>query len=33
MSFLLDTDTCVYAMKQNESVLKRLLSKREGSPD
>jgi tRNA(fMet)-specific endonuclease VapC len=27
MSFLLDTDTCIYAMRQNESVLERLLSK------
>ena len=27
MKFLLDTDTCIYAIKQNESVLKALLSK------
>ena len=27
MTFLLDTDTCIYAMRQNESVLERLLSK------
>ena len=27
MSFLLDTDTCIYAMRRNESVLERLLSK------
>ena len=26
MPFLLDTDTCIYALKQNESVLARLLS-------
>jgi tRNA(fMet)-specific endonuclease VapC len=26
MSFLLDTDTCIYAMKRNEFVLERLLS-------
>ena len=26
MKFLLDTDTCIYALKQNESVLKRLLA-------
>ena len=24
--FLLDTDTCIYALKQNESVLRQLLS-------
>ena len=26
MKFLLDTDTCIYALKQNEHVLRRLLS-------
>jgi predicted nucleic acid-binding protein len=26
MKFLLDTDTCVYALKQNPAVLKRLLA-------
>jgi tRNA(fMet)-specific endonuclease VapC len=26
VKFLLDTDTCIYAIKQNESVLKALLS-------
>ena len=26
MRFLLDTDTCIYALKQNESVLRSLLS-------
>ena len=26
MPFLLDTDTCIYALKQNESVLQQLLS-------
>ena len=26
MRFLLDTDTCIYALKQNESVLGQLLS-------
>lgn len=26
MKFLLDTDTCIYALKRNESVLRRLLS-------
>ena len=26
MKFLLDTDTCIYALKQNERVLERLLS-------
>ncbi len=26
MTFLLDTDTCIYALKQNESVLRQLLS-------
>ena len=26
MQFLLDTDTCIYALKQNESVLRNLLS-------
>ena len=26
MKFLLDTDTCIYALKQNERVLRRLLS-------
>jgi tRNA(fMet)-specific endonuclease VapC len=28
MSFLLDTDTCIYCLKQNEAVLRHLLSKR-----
>ena len=27
MKFLLDTDTCIYALKQNERVLRVLLSK------
>jgi tRNA(fMet)-specific endonuclease VapC len=27
MAFLLDTDTCIYALKQNRSVLEQLLSK------
>src|ERR1700730_12338484 len=27
MMFLLDTDTCIYALKQNQVVLDRLLSK------
>ena len=27
MKFLLDTDTCIYALKQNEQVLRMLLSK------
>lgn len=27
MKFLLDTDTCIYALKQNQNVLGRLLSK------
>jgi tRNA(fMet)-specific endonuclease VapC len=27
MTFLLDTDTCIYALKQDPSVLERLLSK------
>jgi tRNA(fMet)-specific endonuclease VapC len=27
MSFLLDTDTCIYALKQNRKVLDQLLSK------
>lgn len=27
MPFLLDTDTCIYALKQNASVLEQLLSK------
>jgi tRNA(fMet)-specific endonuclease VapC len=27
VKFLLDTDTCIYALKQNERVLKALLSK------
>ena len=27
MKFLLDTDTCIYALKQNERVLKVLLAK------
>ena len=26
MKFLLDTDTCIYALKQNPAVLKRLLA-------
>jgi len=26
MTFLLDTDTCIYALKQNENVLQQLLS-------
>ena len=26
MGFLLDTDTCIYALKQNQDVLRRLLS-------
>jgi tRNA(fMet)-specific endonuclease VapC len=26
MAFLLDTDTCIYAFKQNENVLRRLLA-------
>ena len=26
MPFLLDTDTCIYALKQNENVIARLLS-------
>jgi tRNA(fMet)-specific endonuclease VapC len=26
MKFLLDSDTCIYALKQNEGVLRRLLS-------
>lgn len=26
MQYLLDTDTCIYALKQNERVLERLLS-------
>jgi len=26
MAFLLDTDTCIYALKQNEKVLQQLLS-------
>jgi len=26
VKFLLDTDTCIYALKQNESVIRRLLS-------
>ena len=26
MRFLLDTDTCIYALKQNETVLRNLLS-------
>lgn len=28
MKFLLDTDTCIYALKQNAHVLEQLLSKR-----
>lgn len=28
MSFLLDTDTCIYALKQNAAVLKRLLAQK-----
>lgn len=27
VKFLLDTDTCIYALKQNQSVLGQLLSK------
>lgn len=27
MSFLLDTDTCIYALKQNPNVIEQLLSK------
>lgn len=27
MKFLLDTDTCIYALKQNASVLQRLLAR------
>jgi tRNA(fMet)-specific endonuclease VapC len=27
MKFLLDTDTCIYALKQNEAVLQRLLAR------
>jgi tRNA(fMet)-specific endonuclease VapC len=27
MAFLLDTDTCIYALKQNRNVLEQLLSK------
>src|SRR3954452_14864088 len=27
MSFLLDTDTCIYALKQNRNVIEQLLSK------
>jgi tRNA(fMet)-specific endonuclease VapC len=27
MSFLLDTDTCIYALKQNHNVIEQLLSK------
>ena len=30
MKFLLDTDTCVYALKQNPAVLKRLLAQSRG---
>jgi tRNA(fMet)-specific endonuclease VapC len=26
LKFLLDTDTCIYALKQNESVIRRLVS-------
>jgi tRNA(fMet)-specific endonuclease VapC len=26
MAFLLDTDTCIYALKQNENVIQQLLS-------
>lgn len=26
MRFLLDTDTCIYALKQNERIIKRLLA-------
>ena len=26
MQFLLDTDTCIYALKQNQNVLERLLA-------
>ncbi len=28
MKFLLDTDTCIYALKQNASVLQRLLAQK-----
>ncbi|MGB2627941.1 MAG: type II toxin-antitoxin system VapC family toxin [Candidatus Acidiferrum sp.] len=28
MKFLLDTDTCIYALKQNADVLKRLLAQK-----
>ena len=28
MKFLLDTDTCIYAMKQNPAVLQRLLGQK-----
>lgn len=28
MKFLLDTDTCIYALKQNAAVLQRLLAQR-----
>jgi tRNA(fMet)-specific endonuclease VapC len=28
MSFLLDTNICIYALKQNQAVLKRLLAER-----
>jgi predicted nucleic acid-binding protein len=28
MSFLLDTNICIYALKQNQVVLKRLLAER-----
>jgi tRNA(fMet)-specific endonuclease VapC len=28
MKFLLDTDTCIYALKQNDRVLKHLLAQR-----
>ena len=27
MKFLLDTDTCIYALKQNQAVLKNLLAR------
>ncbi|HVR41442.1 MAG TPA: type II toxin-antitoxin system VapC family toxin [Thermoanaerobaculia bacterium] len=27
MKYLLDTDTCIYALKQNETILRHLLSK------
>ena len=27
MKYLLDTDTCIYALKQNQNVLERLLSR------